>query len=129
MKRFRQWGREEPASDLAGFTESVLEDLDRLYNTQQGTALIDEEYGLPDFSALFNTMTPPEIERIERALRRTTERYEPRLTVTGIEHKQRSDDTGVLRFAVSARTEFREQPVNLEFFALLGGEGRWRVQA
>lgn len=129
LKRLAAWGREEaPAGDLGGYTESVLEDLDRLYNTQQGTALIDAEMGLPDFSTLFNSLAPPEMERIERALRQVTERFEPRLRIASVKHAQRTDDFGLLRFEVAARLRFGEQEVPLRFFALLGGEGRWRIQ-
>lgn len=131
LKRIRAWSRRESGAgnDLAAYTESVLADVSSLLNTRRGTVVLNDDYGMPDFSNLFNSLSPPELESIQKALRVCLDSFEQRLSGVGVEYTPRDSEFGVLRFSVNARLRFRNQENPLSFFCLLQGDGSISVQA
>ena len=57
---------------------SIMDHLNRLFNTRQGSLSHLDDYGLPDISEVYRRM-PDGIEDLRDAVRRAVERYEPRL--------------------------------------------------
>lgn len=57
---------------------SIMDHLSRLFNTREGSLHL-EGYGLPDISEIYRKM-PNGIEELQKAIKRTVEKYEPRLT-------------------------------------------------
>ena len=70
LKRIKQWGESGAISaseiDVNEMMESVRDDLEKLFNTRRGTVLIDEDYGLPDFTHMMNGYAAPDVDEIER---------------------------------------------------------------
>jgi type VI secretion system protein len=130
LKRIRAWSQRESSAgnDLAAFTESVLNDVETVLNTRQGTVILDPDFGMPDFSNLFNSLSPPELENLQRSLRSCLEHSDRRLQGVSVEYVPRDNDIGVLRFSISARLQFRNQEVPMNFFSLLQGDGSIGVQ-
>ena len=58
---------------------SVMDHLNRLFNTRRGTIPHLPDYGLPDISEIYRKM-PGGIEELQSAIKKTVEKYEPRLT-------------------------------------------------
>ena len=131
LKRIRAWSRRESGAgnDLAAYTDSVLEDIGVLLNTRRGTVVLDGDYGLPDFSNQFNSLAPPELEAIQKAIRVCLDGFEKRLLGVAVDYTPRDTEFGVLRFTVSARLRFRNQETPISFFCLLQGDGSVSVQA
>jgi type VI secretion system protein len=57
---------------------SIMDHLNRLFNTREGSLPHLKDYGLPDISEIYRKM-PHGIEELQKAIKRTVERYEPRL--------------------------------------------------
>ncbi len=127
LKRLQRWDdMAHPGMELdaAAYTESVLADLARLYNTRQGTVLIDPEYGLMDFTNLHDVLSPNDLEALSRDIRQATSRFEPRLNDVEVEYRPRGGEQGLLRFMVTARLSFRDQSLAMQYDIVLHGDGR-----
>jgi type VI secretion system protein len=57
---------------------SIMDHLNRLFNTREGSLPHLKDYGLPDISDIYRKM-PHGIEELQKAIKRTIEKYEPRL--------------------------------------------------
>lgn len=57
---------------------SIMDHLNRLFNTREGSLPHLKDYGLPDISEIYRKM-PHGIEELQKAIKRTVEKYEPRL--------------------------------------------------
>jgi type VI secretion system protein len=57
---------------------SIMDHLNRLFNTREGSLVHLKDYGLPDISEIYRKM-PHGIEELQKAIGRTVEKYEPRL--------------------------------------------------
>jgi type VI secretion system protein len=57
---------------------SIVTHLNHLLSTRQGTLAHLPDYGLPDISEIYRDM-PDSIVDLQRAIKQTVERYEPRL--------------------------------------------------
>ena len=65
-----------PASDHR--VTSIVTHLNHLLSTRQGTLVHLPEYGLPDISEIYRDM-PDSIVELQTAIKRTVERFEPRI--------------------------------------------------
>jgi type VI secretion system protein len=62
--------------------DSVIRHLQRILNTKHGNVPIADDYGTPDFTDFFLTLPKTETNpkrEIEKAIRLTIQKYEPRL--------------------------------------------------
>jgi type VI secretion system protein len=57
---------------------SIIDHLTRLFNTRSGCLSHLPDYGLPDISELYRRM-PEGVDELRAAIRKTVEKYEPRL--------------------------------------------------
>lgn len=132
LKRIRYWGKGQgdrvSRLDAGEYKMSVFADISRLYNTQQGTVLISQDLGVPDFTNLLNRFGPQEVAIMERAFREVLEKYEPRVRNVIVRFLPRDNEYGVLRFVVSASLAFRNQSLPLEFGALVQGNGSVTIE-
>jgi len=69
---------------------SIVENLDRLFNTRRGTIQHMADYGLPTISEIYRDL-PESIPHLESAIRLAVETYEPRLTNVRVRHCQKPD--------------------------------------
>lgn len=107
---------------------SVQEHLQRILNTRQGNVPIAEDYGIPDFTELMSGY--PESQRaIERAIRNTIERYEPRLQAVRVAILGEEKDNLTLSFQISARMLLREGKDSVTFDSVLDAGGRFTVKS
>lgn len=133
LKRLRHWERGDADKvsrlDAGEFTKSVLADIELLYNTKRGTVLVSDEMGLPDFTGLLNRFGPQEVTTMENAFREVTEKHEPRIRGVSVRFLPRENEYGVLRFLVAGILIFRNQPLPIEFNALVQGNGSVAIEA
>ena len=132
LKRIRNWSVNESAAyfvhDLDGFTQSVMDDLSKLYNTRRGTVIIDPKFGVPDYTSMMSNMNPTEIEKLMRAFILVTNQYEKRLKNLSIRQEFREEDKGLIRFKANCKINFNEQLYALIFDILLQGDGSVALQ-
>ena len=107
---------------------SVQEHLQRILTTRQGNVPIADDYGIPDFTELMSGY--PESQRvIERAIRNTIERYEPRLQAVRVAILGEEKDNLTLSFQISARMLLREGKDSVVFDSVLDAGGRFTVKS
>ncbi len=117
LKRIKHWGESGAISaseiDVNEMMESVRDDLEKLFNTRRGTVLIDEDYGLPDFTHLMNGYAVPDVDEIERNLLYLVRQYETRLNTVSLAYQEPGKSSMGLKFALSAMFHHKNQDLNL----------------
>jgi type VI secretion system protein len=109
--------------------ESIRDDLEKLYNTKRGTVLIDENFGIPDFSYMLSGYTTPDVGAILQQIHLQTKQYEPRLHALQVSYVEQNKFPGKLQFQITAKLNIRDidQPFNV--FALLSDDGSVSLSA
>jgi len=108
--------REESDDVVLG---SIRANLHRILNAQRGFSPIAKEYGLADL--VESTFTVTSMSRIEEELRRTIERYEPRLTGVQVRFVNTSEVRLGLRFDVTAKATIGGRARPAKFTTTLEG--------
>jgi type VI secretion system protein len=88
---------------------SIMDHLNRIFNTREGSITHLKDYGLPDISEIYRKM-PDGLDELRKAIERTVEKFEPRLKRVKVARKEREK-------TAAAAAEFK-----LEF--ILSGELR-----
>ena len=133
LKRFSRW--EEAANadleelDTHGLVESIRDDLEKLYNTKRGTVLIDEEFGIPDFSYMLSGYSSPDVGVILQQLHLQTKKYEPRLHAVQVMYVEQNKFPGKLQFQINAKLKIKEQETPFSVNALLSDDGSVNLSA
>ena len=83
------------------YTISIMDHLTRIFNTRNGSLPHLSDYGLPDISEIYRKM-PYGMEELQDAIRRTVEKYEPRLKNVIIKPEEENDNKFRLVFMLSA---------------------------
>ena len=110
-------------ADLGAIEQSILSHLQRMLNSRQGCSLSAPEYGTPDISEVVRS-SPEVIARMEEAIRRSVEQYEPRLGGVSVRFVRSDDEMLVLCFEVSARLKMKDVDRSMRFTTRMVPEGR-----
>lgn len=106
---------------------SIQDHLQRILNTRQGSAPIAEDFGVPDFTD-FASAFPNSQRDLERSLRRTIQKYEPRLQGVRVQFFPKEDDPLTLSFQITARLVLPEHKEPVAFESLVDTGGHIRVK-
>jgi len=108
--------------------DSITLHLQNVLNTRQGGVQIAEDYGLPDFNDVLNSQAGAARE-IEKAIRLTIQKYEPRLRAVRVRYIPIEGDLMSLNFEIHARlaVEGEEEPVVFE--SQLGQDGKVTIRS
>lgn len=124
LERIREWERHpemrgNPGSEV--IVASILRHLSLILNTKQGTALIDEDFGVPDFTNLGSTFGQDTIPDIQHSIAEVVRKYEPRLSGVNVTFLPQSDDVLQVAFKLEAliHGDARDLPVVFETINLL----------
>lgn len=79
---------------------SVIDNLNRLFNSRQGTIDHLPDYGLPNLSEIYRD-APETIELFRGAIRETVEKYEPRMRRVRVTHQPSDPHAGRLVFLLT----------------------------
>ena len=118
-------GRRE-ARDNSRLVRSILNHLERILNTRQGSVPIAEDFGVPDFTNLPGSSASESTREIERSIRSVIQKYEHRLTGVTINFASHSEDVFSLRFWISAKLA-GEEDISLSFNTVIGTDGKINV--
>ena len=80
---------------------SISDHLTRLFNTRSGSVTHLADYGLPDISELYSKM-PDGMNEFRAAIRRTVDKYEPRLKNIRVAPQNSDNKNSQLVFILSA---------------------------
>jgi len=81
--------------------ESILNHLKVLLNARQGGSPSAEQFGIPDFADIVHSF-PVAIQTIQRAIKDSIQRFEPRLVQVNVRHVT-SENPLVLRYEITAQ--------------------------
>ena len=109
--------------DPARQINSILNHLQRVLNTKQGSVPIADDYGIPDFTDLPGAFSTGSTHEVERIIKNVIEKYEPRLTKVRAGFIPQKEDRLALRFEIDARLATKEEiPVTFETVVTAGGK-------
>ena len=123
-------GRREAKIDLDAdlLVQSVLKNLERLFNVRHGNVATRLDYGLPDFNSLVHRFPNAGVE-FRRAIKRAIDEFEPRLkNVTVTPDTDNASDRLALRFRITARLETTGLKHHVNFTTQVDDDGRLEVQ-
>ncbi len=86
----------------SSYTDSILEHLRNILNTRRGSVLIADNYGMPDLTNFPGENLGEAVLELEKMMRVTIERYEPRLKNIKISYNPDASDALTLKFGLSA---------------------------
>ena len=84
---------------------SIMDHLNRMFNTRAGSLAHLPEYGLPDISEIYRRL-PDGMTELRDAIRLTVEKYEPRLRRVKVVERER--EKGDIRLSYLITAEFAE---------------------
>ena len=127
LKRIRHWEISESTAiaeaDVNEFMLSIQDDLEKILNTRLGTVLVDENYGLPDFSDLFNGYGAVDVDAIRLSILNLVRKYETRLTGINVTQNETIKSNTGLVFSLSSQFEYKNQKLPFAVNAFLHDDG------
>jgi len=115
--------RERPSHGC--LVDSILGHLRCLLNTRQGGVPIAADYGVPDFVDFLQRF-PESTREIESSIRRSVERYEPRLTEVQVTFLPDEEELLSLNFHIEARVR-GGNGARVSFRTVLESDGKVEV--
>ncbi len=126
LERLRSHGpeaRKKSGKDGRKRTYSILKHLHRILNTRWGSVPIADDYGLPDFTGLAYVY-PESLKEIERSIKQTILKYEPRLETVRISFVPQDDDLLALHFQITGKVLDEEETISVTYDCLVNSEGK-----
>ena len=110
------------ALDVNRLRRSVLSHLRKLLNARHGHAPAQPDYGIPDLNEFMFSM-PESIAPMQKAIQKSIEKYEPRLTKVKVAWAPDEDDPLNIRFEITARIKTGDEDVPISLTTSLGSGG------
>ncbi|NIO05778.1 MAG: type VI secretion system baseplate subunit TssE [Deltaproteobacteria bacterium] len=129
-ERIRSWNR---APDRRGrpdpkrMIDSIVRHLERILNTRWGSAQIADDYGIPDFTALRSGL-PDAIRDLERAIRNTIQKYEPRLEAVRVKFIPQEETILTVSFQIVARLAVEGEKNPVTFQSVMDSDGKVTIR-
>jgi type VI secretion system protein len=129
LERIQTWQKEPTRrnkEDSRRIVDSVLRHLQRILNTKQGNVPIAEDYGVPDFTDFLDDL-PDSVREIEKTLRLTIQKYEPRLKAVKVSLIPQEEDLLSLRFQIVAKLT-TESKTQVLFETIIDTDGKVSIK-
>jgi type VI secretion system protein len=130
LERICSWEKEpdrRSREDSGRIIDSVMEHLQRILNTRQGSVQIADDFGLPDFTDLIDNY-PESIMDLERSIRRMVQKYEPRLTSIQVNFIPQEDENLSLDFQITAELKAGDEKLPVRFDSQMESSGKVNVK-
>lgn len=112
--------------DANRLIKSILNHIQRILNTRQGSTLMAADYGIPDFTDMSGVYQSEAMRAIERSIKEVIIKYEPRLEKVSIGFLPEEDDILAMHLKISALIrDQNDMPV--EFNTIISGDGKVNV--
>jgi type VI secretion system protein len=129
-ERIRSWNRgpyRREGQDPKRMIDSVIRHLERILNTRRGNAQISEDYGIPDFND-FRIAYPDSQRDLERAIRHTIQKYEPRLRSVRVKFIRQEEELLSVSFQIVAQLVLDEAKDPVVFESTLDSDGKIKIR-
>ena len=116
-------------NDLSYIVNSIINHLQRVLNTRQGSVPIAEDYGMPDFTNYQGLGIDEQAKAVSEVIRNMILKYEPRLHGAQVIYEPDKNDLLSLRFKL--QTEIihgRDERSVVELETVISSEGKVRVE-
>lgn len=123
LRHARTQGEERHSVETEDIVQSVTNHLSRILNSRQGNSVLDQEFGMPDFSALGASFSASELPRIERELSAFISRCEPRLRQVHVHYAPDPAQPLQLAFYLDAELDVEDQPIHIHWTTLVEPSG------
>jgi type VI secretion system protein len=113
--------------DISVATQSVLDYLQILMNTRQGSVSARPDFGLPDFNDMASEF-PAAVPAIARAIKQQIDTFEPRLRNVVVRHVPDPDRPLTLAYRIRAELDLPETDDAITFETVFGSDGSVRIR-
>lgn len=115
------------SEDTNALVKSILRNLQKILNARQGHAPAQLDFGIPAPSEI-TTNFPESIPMMQKIIRDSIEKYEPRLTSVNVVHVESEDDVLSLRFQITGKLSLGNAHSPVLFDTLVDGSGHIKLQ-
>ena len=115
------------SEDTNALIKSILRNLQKILNARQGHAPAQLDFGIPAPSEI-TTNFPESIPMMQKIIRDSIEKYEPRLTSVNVVHVESEDDVLSLRFQITGKLSLGQSHSPVLFDTLVDGSGHIKLQ-
>ena len=129
-ERIRSWNRapdRRGGPDPKRMVASIVRHLERILNTRWGSAQTADDYGIPDFTDLRSGL-PDAIRDLERAIRNTIQKYEPRLEAVRVKFIPQEKTMLAVSFQIVARLILEGEKNPVVFESTMDPDGRVTIR-
>jgi len=113
--------------DASVAVQSVIEYLQILMNTRQGSVAARPDFGLPDFNDMVSAF-PNAVPAIARAIKHQIDEFEPRLRNVVVRHVPDPDRPLTLTYRIRAELAISDSDTPITVETIFGSDGAVRVQ-
>ncbi len=117
--------------DVSGGVRSIINHLQRMLNTRQGSVSIADDYGMPDFTNFPGEDLTAAAADVEQIINQVIQKYEPRLARVRVHFDPKPGEFLALRFRLEADmisyTE-RGKAVPVVFETIVTSDGKVRIE-
>jgi len=103
---------------------SILNHLQRILNTRQGSVPIDPEFGVPDFTNLAGSFSSGTTEQIMQDMSRMIQQYEPRLRQPRITFSSNQEEVLSLAFSISGTVSIDDRDIPVRLTSQVASNGK-----
>jgi type VI secretion system protein len=129
-ERIRSWKKspeQRGKPDPKRMIDSIIRHLERILNTRWGSAQIADDFGIPDFSDMRSGF-PDALKDLERMIRNTIMKYEPRLQSVKVKFLQRDENMLALSFQIIGKLVLEGEKNPITFESMMDQEGKVTIR-
>ncbi len=128
IRNLERKGNDKGPGDLSYIVNSIINHLQRVLNTRQGSVPIADDYGMPDFTNYQGLGIAEEAKDIADVIKNMILKYEPRLSGAQVTYEPDKDDLLSLRFKLQTEiVNVQDERVVVELETVISSEGKVRV--
>lgn len=114
------------AENTQQLADSILRHLRKMLNTRQGHVLTQPEYGMPDVTEFIQSL-PDMVDAVQRGIRNSIEKFEPRLRNVTVTYAP-SDDRMNVRFEITGELVTEKEEASVWFETAVSPSGHIEVK-
>jgi type VI secretion system protein len=128
IRNLERRGAGKGTGDVSQVVNSIINHLQRVLNTRQGSVPIADDYGMPDFTNYQGLGLTEEAKDIADIIKSMILKYEPRLGGAQVTYEPDKDDMLSLRFKLQTEiVHVRDERIVVELETVISSEGKVRV--
>ena len=129
-ERIRSWNRapdRRGGPDPKRMVASIVRHLERILNTRWGSTQTADDYGIPDLTDLRSGL-PDAVRDLERAIRNTIQKYEPRLEAVRVKFIPQEETMLTVSFQIVARLALEGEKNPVTFQSVMDSDGKVTIR-